>query len=221
MTTQRQFVYAGCIGLLICLTCMGVAQLPHCDNAMMLMLPGILIAALAVPQGIHSYNPYLYVFLAGLINSFLYGVIALLILRGRSNASIAKASIVTALLATLSLTGCSVTKLESSSDTATIHVETLADYPTTIKSLRIAPSASPNTPVFAVEGVTDRFQIHEFVFHSGLNQTRLDEPPSDSYRILTPVGGETFALATNTKYTVTVCKPHHLLCDKEEFSFSK
>ena len=123
--------------------------------------------------------------------------------------------------AMLTLIGCSVTKLESSPNTATIHVETLTDYPTTIKSLRIAPSASPNTAIFAIEGVTARFQIHKFVFHSGLNQTHLDEPLSDSYRILTPVAGATFILATNTKYTATVCKPHNLFCDKEEFSFSK
>src|ERR1700733_10450678 len=93
MTTQRQFVYAGCIGLLVCLTCMGAAQIPHCENVMLLMLPGIWIAALAVPHGIHTYNPYLYVILAVLINTFLYGVIALLILRGRSYASTTKTSV--------------------------------------------------------------------------------------------------------------------------------
>jgi len=89
---------------------MGVAQIPHCENVVMLMLPGVWIAALAIPHGIHAYNPYLYVIFAVLINSFLYGIIALLILRGRSNASIAKMSVLIGLVAMSALTGCTTPK---------------------------------------------------------------------------------------------------------------
>jgi len=84
---------------------MGVAQIPRCENAMMPMLPGILIATSAMPHVGHSYNPYLFVILAGLINSFLYGVIALLIIRGRSYASIKKTSVLLGLVAMSALVG--------------------------------------------------------------------------------------------------------------------
>lgn len=88
---------------------MGVAQIPHCENVMMPMLPGVWIAALAVPHGIHAYNPYLYVILTVLINTFLYGVIVLPIIRGRSYASITKTSVLLGLLA-ISPLGCTTPK---------------------------------------------------------------------------------------------------------------
>jgi len=94
----------------------------------MLMLPGILIAALAVPQGIHSYNPYLYVILAGLINALLYGIIALLIIRGRSYASIKKTSVLLGLVAMFALVGCHSASAPTPSSTST--TQPTKKYPT-------------------------------------------------------------------------------------------
>ena len=106
---------------------MGVAQIPHCENAMMLMLPGIWIAAL---NPIHAYDPYLYVILAVLINTFLYSIIPLLILRGRSYASIAKTSVMIGLVAISALLGCSTQKTTTKNPTpATTHYPTRPTTP--------------------------------------------------------------------------------------------
>jgi len=110
---------------------MGAAQIPHCENVMLLMLPGIWIAALAVPHGIHTYNPYLYVILAVLINTSLYGVITFLILRGRSYASITKTSVSIGFLAMSALTGCHSASAPTPAPSSTTQTTTYPARPTT------------------------------------------------------------------------------------------
>ncbi len=57
----------------------GLACIPHLDDASFLLLPGVLLAALVFPQGIHSDHGWTFIIVAGILDLLLYSLLILLL----------------------------------------------------------------------------------------------------------------------------------------------
>lgn len=62
----------------------GIACVPHCDVVSYLFLPGVGLAALLFPQGIHGNGPLLFIGLAGTVDIFIYSLPFILAFRSRA-----------------------------------------------------------------------------------------------------------------------------------------
>jgi hypothetical protein len=71
------------VGICVTLLILGISSIPHLDNAMFLLLPGVFFAALFFSTGINSDFPVLFILLAGLADIALYAAIAALVYRIR------------------------------------------------------------------------------------------------------------------------------------------
>ena len=122
------------------------------------------------------------------------------------------------LLLSFGLCGCA-THIEAAGRTVTIHVETLGEYPSTIKSFQLVEATSKNIPIFRVEGKDD-FQTWKFDLHTGQNAINSVDVAHGSYLVVAPVQQNIFILRPKTEYVATVCRLHHLYCSTEKFSFT-
>jgi len=94
-------------------------------------------------------------------------------------------------------------RIERNGASAIVHVETLGEYPTTIRHIRVK-EASSGKVVFELltEGGTP--QIHDFHLSVGGNSTSAADPQYGSYRVTVPASKDTFFLQQGVKYRVTV-----------------
>jgi hypothetical protein len=92
------------VGLLAAL--IGISCIPHCDDVAYAFLPGVGIAALLFPQGIHGDAPFLFVAMAGALDILIYSLPFVLVLRSRARRQIASLLIMCSLLSVTAL-GCS------------------------------------------------------------------------------------------------------------------
>ena len=106
-------------------------------------------------------------------------------------------------------------KCEASGKNMIVHLETLADYPTSIDRIVIAESDRPDPPVFEARS-EDHAQIHRFMIHAGSNDVGVLHPSSGTYQTLIP-DGRSFVLIPNELYRVTVCKAGK--CRSSPFTF--
>ena len=106
---------------------------------------------------------------------------------------------------TCTLAGCGGRlKIDVSKGQAVIHVETLGEYPTTIRSFQVAPANHPTAPLFSIQGL-DNFQTWNFKLHSGLNQTSLMDTSHGRYKVIAPSEENEFRLSPQTNYIATAC----------------
>ncbi|MBS1802758.1 MAG: hypothetical protein JST28_05295 [Acidobacteria bacterium] len=85
-----------------------------------------------------------------------------------------------------------------------VHLETLAEYPTSIDRIVIAKEDKPDEKV--LEALSDDgAQIHRLMLHAGKNNFDDIHPYRGTYRMLIP-DGRSFTLSQNERYRITVCK---------------
>jgi hypothetical protein len=118
----------------------------------------------------------------------------------------------------MALCGCRGPSLwiKSAPGGVTVHVETLAEYPTSIDRVvieRINADGFESVPLFAAQG-TDGAQIRSFVIRAGTNDRNLLHPSHGSYRVVTPAGGD-FDVLPGAIYRVTICREHS--CQSSQF----
>ncbi|HKF49816.1 MAG TPA: hypothetical protein VKB38_20815 [Terracidiphilus sp.] len=85
-----------------------------------------------------------------------------------------------------------------------VHVETLGEYPTTIRHLRIVEASSGRVVLDLVAKAeyanTGATQTRNFSLVSGKNSTHLLKPGIDSYEVRVPESGRTFNLQPGVAY---------------------
>lgn len=91
--------------------------------------------------------------------------------------------------------------LHLSENTATVNVNTLAEYPTTVLRATLKEEAN-QSDVWEIEAASGTPQLHELVFHLGRNSVWLADPRSGTYRIAYPKNADFFQLSKNVKYVL-------------------
>jgi len=94
-------------------------------------------------------------------------------------------------------------KVESSGSSVIIHVETLGEYPTTIRHIRIKDTSSEKV-VFELLTESGTPQIYSFRLSPGGNSTHVIDPEHGSYRVAEPSGKDTFVLQRGVPYRLTI-----------------
>ncbi len=90
-----------------------------------------------------------------------------------------------------------------SGDSATVHVETLGEYPTTIRRI-IIKDAFTGIEVFDLVAENGTPQIYDFRLSVGNNSTNIVNPEHGSYRVAVPAGKSQFFLQRGVLYDVSV-----------------
>jgi hypothetical protein len=85
---------------------------------------------------------------------------------------------------------------------AIIHVETLGEYPTTIRHVRLEEISSQSV-IFDAVAANGTPQIHNFELSIGSNSIDMLQSSSGEYRIVRPVG-KTFTLQSDRQYRVSL-----------------
>ena len=110
------------------------------------------------------------------------------------------------LVACLAVNGCSIRpaiRLERTGAVVVVHVETLGEYPTTIRGVRIEDVAARRV-VLELRAESGTPQIYSFKLMAGENPTRLADPEHGEYRIEVPRGKGTFVLQKGVPYRLTI-----------------
>jgi len=94
-------------------------------------------------------------------------------------------------------------KVESSGSSLIVHVETLGEYPTTVRHIRIE-DASSRKVVFELLTESGTPQIYSFRLLAGVNSTHVVDPEHGSYRVAEPSGKDTFVLQRAVPYRLTI-----------------
>jgi hypothetical protein len=105
----------------------------------------------------------------------------------------------------LSLSGCSSKPRLSFTATpsqAIVHVQTLGEYPTTVRHVRLADDAGRT--IWEIRSKRGTPQIHKLAFAVGANSANLASPDSGEYEVITPTDAGDFQLKSGTDYTVQV-----------------
>ncbi len=116
------------------------------------------------------------------------------------------AILTSAMLALVAMTGCfkrPAIRLEYTGASVVVHVETLGEYPTTIRHVRIVEISSGKV-VFDLLPQSGTPQIYNFKLIAGENPTRLADPEHGSYRVDEPKGKDTFLLQKGSRYRLTI-----------------
>src|SRR3989442_13301665 len=71
-TLLRDYVLSSCVSLALVLLLVAVADVPGLEGVGYLFAPGLLLAAVVFPTGIHSDWPMVYIALAGIIDALLF-----------------------------------------------------------------------------------------------------------------------------------------------------
>jgi len=115
--------------------------------------------------------------------------------------------LVCALVAFVAVVGCfkrPAVKLENSGSSVIVHVETLGEYPTTVRHIRLK-EASSGKVIFELLTESGTPQIYSFRLSVGDNPTiHVADPEHGFYRVAEPSGKNTFALQTGVRYRLTV-----------------
>jgi len=94
--------------------------------------------------------------------------------------------------------------LEREQDKLVVHFETLGEYPTFVKRIRLQNEGSHDV-VFEALGTVRNSQLHSITFLKGDNPVDLGMTGMESYyRIVTPIGGKSFDIQGETKYRLQV-----------------
>lgn len=110
------------------------------------------------------------------------------------------------MLALVSMTGCfkrPAIRLDYTGASVVVHVETLGEYPTTIRHVMIEEISSSKA-VFDLLAESGSPQIYNFKLTAGENPTRLADPEHGSFRVNEPKGKDTFLLQKGTRYRLTI-----------------
>ena len=108
------------------------------------------------------------------------------------------------LVLVLGLPGCASkppVKVVSSPGKVIIDVQTLGEYPTTVRRVRLLDAAQPIWEVRTKQGTP---QIHTLSFVVGANPVKLASPDTGEYELMTPETGNTFQLKAGTNYTIQI-----------------
>jgi hypothetical protein len=97
--------------------------------------------------------------------------------------------------------------LEKLGSTVTVHVETLGEYPTTIRHIRLTDTSSRQT-VFELLAQGGTPQIYNFRLSLGVNSARIIDPEHGSYRIVAPSDSSTFLVRPGVAYRLEIWGSH-------------
>jgi hypothetical protein len=86
---------------------------------------------------------------------------------------------------------------------ATVHLETLGEYPTTITHVQIADWVSGDV-VLDLRAESGTPQLRNFSIFPGKNSVSAIEPQYGSYRTIRPNGSTSFFIQKGRKYRVTI-----------------
>jgi len=106
-------------------------------------------------------------------------------------------------------------RFEVSGKDVVVHLEALAEYPTSVDRIVIARSDRPDAPVFEAMS-EDHAQIHRFKVHAGNNDLGILHPYKGTYQTLIPTG-RSFVLLQDETYRFTVCEAGK--CRSSRFTF--
>jgi hypothetical protein len=91
-------------------------------------------------------------------------------------------------------------RLARSGDKIVVHVETLGEYPTFVKRIRLSDEDIGST-IFEALGTEKNSELYNITFSAGDNSIDLSVLGFDSYyRVLTPTAGKTFRVQPGKKY---------------------
>jgi hypothetical protein len=94
-------------------------------------------------------------------------------------------------------------RLEGSEHSVLVHVETLGEYPTTIRRIQLQSVASGDV-VFEVVSGTGTPQIQNFRLLAGANPVNVVDPQYGAYRVVRPTGANSFILRQGEEYRLTI-----------------
>ena len=86
---------------------------------------------------------------------------------------------------------------------ATVHVETLGEYPTSIRRIQIEDSDSGNV-VLDLKEENGTAQIRNFTIVAGKNPVGFVHPALGSYRVIRPIDSPAFFIQTGRTYRLTI-----------------
>jgi hypothetical protein len=70
----RLYMWSFAISVVLVAAVAGIASIPHCSSAGVLLFPGALLAAVAFPQGVNSTGGNAYLVVAGLLDALLFAL---------------------------------------------------------------------------------------------------------------------------------------------------
>jgi hypothetical protein len=114
--------------------------------------------------------------------------------------------LVCALIGLLAAVGCfkrPTLRLENSGSSVIVHFETLGEYPTTVRRIRLR-DASSGKVIFELLTESGTPQIYSFRLSVGENSTHVADPEHGSYRVAEPRGKNTFSLQPGVHYRLTI-----------------
>jgi hypothetical protein len=117
-----------------------------------------------------------------------------------------KAIIAFAILALIAMTARfnrPAIRLEHAGASVVVHVETLGEYPTTIRRVQIK-EISTGKVVYELLAENGAPQIYNFKLVPGENSTHLADPEPGSYRIDEPNGQNSFLLEPGVRYRLKI-----------------
>jgi len=94
-------------------------------------------------------------------------------------------------------------RLENSGSSVIVHIETLGEYPTTVRHIRLK-DASSGKVIFELLTESGTPQIYSFRLSVGENSTHVADPEHGSYRVAEPSGKDTFSLQPGVRYRLTI-----------------
>jgi hypothetical protein len=94
-------------------------------------------------------------------------------------------------------------KIEQSGNSAIVHFETLAEYPSDVSRIKIVDDSS-GLPIFEIRANGKRFQARKFKLSQGVNSTKLVTVTWGSYRVVTPTSDDHFQIKSGVQYSVWI-----------------
>jgi hypothetical protein len=94
-------------------------------------------------------------------------------------------------------------RLETSGSSVIVHVETLGEYPTTVRHIRLK-DASSGRVVLEMLTESGTPQIYNFRLSVGENSLHLVDPEHGSYRVAEPSGKNAFFLQRGVHYQLMI-----------------
>ena len=110
------------------------------------------------------------------------------------------------LLTMIALSACfkgPALRLENSAGSVVVHIETLGEYMTTVRRVRI-DEASTGRVIFDLMTESGTPQIFNFRLSAGENSTHIADPEHGSYRVAEPIGKNTFSLQKGIRYRLMI-----------------
>lgn len=93
-------------------------------------------------------------------------------------------------------------KLVTAPGRVTVDVQTLGEYPTTVRRVRLADNTGRT--IWEIRNKRGTPQIHQLGLALGENSVNLAAPDSGEYEVITPKGPPDFQLKSGIDYTIQV-----------------